>query len=608
MRPTKRSICTNVKTITLRLLTALAVGTSFATGWLGARSFDKATAAAHGGPAVPAPAPSGLSHGPDASASTPELSEVLAQVAKGTGDRSEDYGMAAAILRMTAADFPGNTDALLEFFSKNNESSSSRNSALAEAWMTRWLELDAPAALRFLETSPFLSKLPGLELQGWPLQERSQCSYGGVFTALARHQPGWLRKYLAELPEEETREVGMYTLARELAHRDVTQARQFLNEIPAGKERSAMATGLVAELAKQDAFAAFEIAKAEATPWLKYQQMRLVFSEAGSRSLAEAKALLERFEKPEERADWALEALNAAAYESREDTFPFLKEEAARLAEKLGEKANFERWPSYLSMNLGGPQTPAFAEWALNFAPDKEAHLFRKLGERWARESPQEFAAWVNEHSGHFDAAQTARVGAAIAALSNYPEAMRDVAEVLPAGPLRDQARFQLALDAGRNGDFAQAAEAYRAVAPTDKSGAFAAGVASGMATKNRAAAAEWAMQLPEGKARAEALRVVAQVWSQRDVKGAAAWLEAMPAGGERDRAMKIYATTVVVSDADVAAQWAMQVADPVLRQQTAETVYEGWRIQDPIAARAWLRELPGISESARGRILRMSR
>jgi hypothetical protein len=363
---------------------------------------------------------------------------------------------------------------------------------------------------------------------------------------------------------------------------------------------------LVAELAKQDAMAAFEIAKAESTPWLQNEQMRLVFREAGSRSLAEAKALLERFEKPEERAEWALAALNAAAYESREDTFPFLKEEATRLAEKLGEKAKFERWNYFVG--LDGPQAPALAEWALNFVPDKEAHLFRELGAQWARESPKEFAAWVNEHAAEFDSGQKARVGAAIAALSYSPEAMRDVAEALPAGPLRDQARFQVALDASKNGDFAQAAEAYRTVAPTDKSGALAAGVAFGMATKNGAAAAEWAMQLPEGKARSEALRSVAQMWSQRDVKGAAAWLEAMPAGGERDQAVKIYATTVVVSDADGAAQWVTQVADPVLRQQTAKTVYERWRIQDPIAARAWLRELPGISEGMRGQILRMSR
>ena len=52
-----------------------------------------------------------------------------------------------------------------------------------------------------------------------------------------------------------------------------------------------------------------------------------------------------------------------------------------------------------------------------------------------------------------------------------------------------------------------------------------------------------------------------------------------------------------VRADPETAAQWVEQVADPGLRSETAKTVFARWTIQDPVAARAWLRDLSGVEE-----------
>jgi hypothetical protein len=148
-------------------------------------------------------------------------------------------------------------------------------------------------------------------------------------------------------------------------------------------------------------------------------------------------------------------------------------------------------------------------------------------------------------------------------------------------------------MNAGTAGDIASAMEGYRSVAATDTKGTLASELANVLAAKNPASAAEWATAQPAGKARDEAMRVVAENWSMSDARGAAQWATSLPAGVERDRALSTYAKAVVVADPSAAAEWVGQIADSRLREQATVTVFKRWNIQAPVAARAWLHTQP---------------
>ena len=580
------------------VIAAAAVLGCFVVGWCGARwaggglrEGAARRAAVAGEPAQALAARAGA-HGPGVAAR--EWGEALAKFGKEGSGMTEDHALVAALLRMEAADFPASAEGALEIMAEHSNLDPQRF-ALAEAWMGRWLELDAPAALRFLETSPVFGKMVSIQT-AVEVFFLSQIKDGlsGIFTALARKQPEWLQKYLEGLPENSVRTMGMCALLRGIAQGDVEQARRLLAGMAKGKDRSAAVTGFVTELARTDMVAAFDLARAESSDDPQHERMKLVFSQAGPRSVAGVKALLDRIEDSEERRKIAMSALSTITFEKDADLLPFVKKELSWMVAVSGSKVDFDEWEHCLQEAGTKPQAYAFAEWALEFAPDKDGKMFRQLVLNWAAIYPEEFAAWACERAATLDAVQIGKLGAAIGGLTYDVAAAHKFWEALPAGPLRDQACFQVAMHAGINGDVSQAAEAYRSVAATDAKGTLSAQLAYVLVEKDGAAAAEWATQQPPGKARDEALRVIASQWSQRDVHGAAQWLETLPAGAERDQAVKTYATTVVVADAEAAAQWVGQVADPLLRQQTAEVVFARWRIQDPVAARAWLGGLPG--------------
>src|SRR4051812_31196460 len=91
-------------------LAALAVGACFTGGWLGARMLGARNLGEIGGVAGPAAAvggPGAEKAGADESRlKTGEWSKVLLHFGKGDGGTEEAHAMAAALLRMEAADFP----------------------------------------------------------------------------------------------------------------------------------------------------------------------------------------------------------------------------------------------------------------------------------------------------------------------------------------------------------------------------------------------------------------------------------------------------------------------------------------------------------------------
>src|SRR5690606_4373198 len=73
---------------------------------------------------------------------------------------SDDHALFLAISKLEAPDFLAGAEEMLERFKKSDSPFGSPNLPLAEAWVERWLEVDSPSALRFLESSTILKEAP----------------------------------------------------------------------------------------------------------------------------------------------------------------------------------------------------------------------------------------------------------------------------------------------------------------------------------------------------------------------------------------------------------------------------------------------------------------
>lgn len=106
--------------------------------------------------------------------------------------------------------------------------------------------------------------------------------------------------------------------------------------------------------------------------------------------------------------------------------------------------------------------------------------------------------------------------------------------------------------------------------APSDAAYHDAVGVlASSWVTEDPAAATAWATGLPEGPARARALRELTGSWAGGDPEGAGRWLNTQPASPDLDPAISEYAVLVAQDNAEFARGWAQGILDPKLRDET---------------------------------------
>jgi hypothetical protein len=517
-----------------------------------------------------------------------------------------DHQIVATLDKWTSADFLASADEFKALLKAGDVLSNARSCELADAWMDRWLQIDPRGAQRFLRSSSFLADLPILELEGWPMAEKAQSGLGGVFQALARRQPEWTREVIAEMTSAGQRAIGAHVLMNEVAGRNPALAERFLPSFVDSAERSPALSGYVRGLVEKDVSAGYEVAMAEPLGALREELLRTVFWRAGRVGVNEAQKLLDRIEQPDVQRIYAAEALSAIGFEQREDALPFIKDQSERMAARGDWNLDQSRWASSVEVVSRGPQARGLAEWALSFTADTKRTMFSRIAGTWSARDPEAFGTWLKENALLLDPVAVDRLESALANIARRdPNAALTWSETLPAGPVRDFARFQVAVEAGGDIDVERSAAAYQPVAFMDKTGAMARRIAASMVAKSGEAAAKWADQLPPGPARLAALETLTAKWSSEDPRAAADWLQRMPAGADRDSLVRTYSSQVAIADPRTAALWAEQVTEPALRTEAASKVYSHWSVADPIAARDWLRNLAGVDQSAVSRILR---
>jgi len=116
--------------------------------------------------------------------------------------------------------------------------------------------------------------------------------------------------------------------------------------------------------------------------------------------------------------------------------------------------------------------------------------------------------------------------------------------------------------------------------------------VAAGQST---AKALEWAQQIPDPAAAADAIRGVMRVWTDNEPRAASAWLSNLAPGPMREAAVDRFAETIAALDPAASFAWATTLGDPAARSARLETTYRKWATDDPARAAAALAEIPGL-------------
>ena len=527
------------------------------------------------------------------------IADVLSVGAKYRG-LAEDHALFLAISKLEAPDFLAGADEMLALLMKADSPFGSRNLAVAEAWIEKWLEVDGTAALAFLGSSTKFKEVP----PGMSLINQVNSVQGGIFSVLARRQPVWTQQYLAALKPGPQRDVGVYQLLKESAQQNAAKSREILASFSEGANRPAAVQGYVTGLAARDVRAGFDVALAEAAGPFREGLFQVVLRSAAERGVGVVRELLDRIDDPALRRDLAGHSALELSWRSGDDLLPWLMEEAQRTPAASAANRGFDYWLTYVAQALGTRGDVARAvDWAATLANDPEKKLLLNLLSRWDETG---LRSWLASHAELLDASVLEKLGRTIMDMARRDGAgTRAWAAALPSGALREQAQFQIALSSAAEGDVAPAVAAYASVAGNDTNGALAKQLAAVLAKQEGSAAAEWVMSLPNGQARAAAIGALAEQWSQRDPRGAAEWLGQMPPGAERDSAVGEYAAKVVYADPRAAAEWVAQVGDATARAKAAESVFWIWSNEDPIASRVWLRTLPGVDETWRADFLR---
>jgi hypothetical protein len=119
-------------------------------------------------------------------------------------------------------------------------------------------------------------------------------------------------------------------------------------------------------------------------------------------------------------------------------------------------------------------------------------------------------------------------------------------------------------------------------------------------------ALADFALSLPTGESRSNALTLAMERWGLQDPTALGAWLNERPDSDEFDAGMAFLATKTdgLNRPPSVALTWAEAIKNPSLRFSCVTHVVEEWRAIDPAAARSYVSQAAGLSPEERNQLL----
>ncbi len=113
--------------------------------------------------------------------------------------------------------------------------------------------------------------------------------------------------------------------------------------------------------------------------------------------------------------------------------------------------------------------------------------------------------------------------------------------------------------------------------------------IANAWVNQNPQAAADWATQLPDGKAREAAMAAVADQWATTDTMAASTWINQLPQGRSRDEAAAKLIVKITPTDPAAAFAWATNIQDPDKQLASLKSTINAWKVYNPDAVRETL-------------------
>ena len=448
--------------------------------------------------------------------------------------------------------------------------------AFMDMLVARWLEVNPTGAYE---------QIKALE-KGLVIDERSiRSGSGNYFEALARIRPQLLLDAPDFVANRSSREVALHTAFSTLGRENPALAREYIERL--GKDGAQYANSVERGFAKRDPIGAMS----SAIRLNDKSIFQAALAEAARRGPAELRAVLQMNDK---RFEIEYQLPELVVRFPDEDWDVFIKDKAdnsksgytdsmLRLQSKLsieeirGQLTNLDRIPEAARRRVVGPLLLGWSE------SEPEAAL------DWSLKNP---AFWEKDF------------GPAALAFSKWNE--RDSSAALawaksqPPSPLSNRITNTIATSLAQAGSTDEALAAFRVDGASANTLANFAGL-----LKTTTAAKTWFASLPADADAANAAGVIARKLVRETPEAAAEWIGSLSAGPRRDAAVRSFALQAVENDPAAAGEWVATISNPVERGTAAGIIHAGWSQRDPRAANLWLRELPGMDEQLRDRILR---
>ncbi|MGV3533895.1 MAG: hypothetical protein ACO1QR_16115, partial [Chthoniobacteraceae bacterium] len=381
--------------------------------------------------AIPNPAP------PTTPVAYEAKADSLAALLEQPSGVSRDHALFTAIRSWQAADFPKGADEMVALIKQHGNGIGSSGEHITEAWLDRWLEIDAPAALKYLEESRFLAEIPGLR----SMTSVTQSPLGGAFRALLRHRPEWVRNMVVKMEPGTPRTVAAQVLVALAARGGLVQAQPYLADFP--QMREAALVGYVQEAAESDPIAALDAVLAEPAGGSRENLLSIIFAAAGARDLDAGRGMLDRIEDSAMRTQMAAALLSGADRSDPQEIVAFVREESERLVAAGKQGPDAVSWVRSAQSGLTTESLQAIAEWSTDFAADPDRALLVDITRVWASRDAAKLQAWLGTNASPLDPILMGRLRYALNDMAaNSLPVMKEWIATLPDGPLRNQAQF----------------------------------------------------------------------------------------------------------------------------------------------------------------------
>jgi RNA polymerase sigma factor (sigma-70 family) len=569
---------------------------------------------------------------------------TLAQVLNEGG--SDSLKAARDALRFVENLKPGDIRGALEALNKRPARDLDGSGMIRNLLLARWVEADANAALKWVETRDADYRAGDLVLlfESWGMQDPEAAmaglkqindewgkvnAAGWMLGTIAAQDPQEAMSLLEEMPANE-QHVGLkYRMFLRWAGADPAGALAAATSMPAGPGRVAALSGVGRMWAMQDPVAALAWADTLTDSMVKANTAMNAVDQLSNQDPVAAARYVETLAPGDQQnymigsvaKNWAQTDPQAAlAWLGNVSTGQVYDQAVQGVVEQVAQTDPAAA--AAIVAQMPDPTTRYAAtvqladQWAQNDFTGAMAWVqslpasdgatrsdaLQKVMKNWDDSDPAGAAAYLTENFANdpnFNALADELVGHWA---SGDPQSALAWAETLPPGPSYDNA-MTLALTDLAKTDPQSAWETAMHVTDTAGEAQAMLGVVQSWSAENPAQAAAVFSQIPAGSQQVQAATTLATAWVATDPAAASQWISTLPAGDARDAAVTKLIAAEGANQPATAFNWAKSIGNPDMELTQLNNVVNVWAKQNPAAA-AGAVQAAGLTDAQKATLL----